>query len=163
MLGIYHIPNLHSPIPHSAIPPDTVLQFILDGLKIRSVASHAAKAVQRVCQKCKSRMAPHFDGLLQVRIPMFTFQFSHSNIFIFAFLCSHSFPYLHSCVPIATFSLSFHIPTFTFPCSHSHIPHNPILNFPFLLFHLPFPVLAYMYAHTHFQSTIFMFTFLHSR
>ncbi|CAI8023945.1 Transportin-3 [Geodia barretti] len=45
---------------------DTVLQFILDGLKIQSVASHAAKAVQKVCQKCRKRMAPHFDGLLQI-------------------------------------------------------------------------------------------------
>ena len=49
---------------------DTVLQFILDGLKIPSVASHAAKAVQSVCEKCKTRMALHFHGLFQVWIPI---------------------------------------------------------------------------------------------
>ena len=46
---------------------DQVLKFILDGLHIPSVASDAAKAVQSVCQKCKGRMAPHFEGLLQVK------------------------------------------------------------------------------------------------
>ena len=45
---------------------DQVLKFILDSLHIPPVASDAAKAVQSVCQKCKERMAPHFEGLLQV-------------------------------------------------------------------------------------------------
>ena len=45
---------------------DQVLKFILDGLHIPAVASEAAKAVHSVCQKCKERMAPHFEGLLQV-------------------------------------------------------------------------------------------------
>ena len=45
---------------------DQVLKFILDGLQIPPVASDAAKAVHSVCQKCKERMAPHFQGLLQV-------------------------------------------------------------------------------------------------
>ena len=47
---------------------DQVLKFILDGLHIPAVASEAAKAVHSVCQKCKERMAPHFEGLLQVII-----------------------------------------------------------------------------------------------
>lgn len=49
--------------------PDTlelVLRFILDGLNILEVATYAAKAVQRVCLKCKQRMAPHIVLLLQV-------------------------------------------------------------------------------------------------
>ena len=49
--------------------PDTlelVLKFILDGLNIPAVATYAAKAVQSVCLKCKQRMAPHIDLLLQV-------------------------------------------------------------------------------------------------
>lgn len=49
--------------------PDTlelVLKFILDGLNIPAVATYAAKAVQSVCLKCKQRMAPHVDLLLQV-------------------------------------------------------------------------------------------------
>ena len=45
---------------------DQVLKFILDGLHIPAVASEAARAVHSVCQKCKERMAPHFEGLLQV-------------------------------------------------------------------------------------------------
>ena len=45
---------------------DQVLKFILDGLHVPAVASEAAKAVHSVCQKCKERMAPHFEGLLQV-------------------------------------------------------------------------------------------------
>lgn len=47
---------------------DQVLKFILDGLHIPAVASEAAKAVHSVCQKCKERMAPHFEGLLQVHV-----------------------------------------------------------------------------------------------
>lgn len=49
--------------------PDTlelVLKFILDGLNIPAVATFAAKAVQSVCLKCKQRMAPHVELLLQV-------------------------------------------------------------------------------------------------
>ena len=90
----YHILSF----PHTSFPrsPDTVLQFILDGLKIQSVASHAAKAVQKVCQKCRKRMAPHFDGLLQVPIP-------HSSCF-------------HSDYP--------HTPMFSF--THSPVPDNPV-------------------------------------
>ena len=30
------------------------------------VASDAANAVRKVCEKCKDRMAAHFDGLVQV-------------------------------------------------------------------------------------------------
>ena len=95
----YHILSFsHTSFPHTSFPrsPDTVLQFILDGLKIQSVASHAAKAVQKVCQKCRKRMAPHFDGLLQVPIP-------HSSCF-------------HSDYP--------HTPMFSF--THSPVPDNPV-------------------------------------
>lgn len=49
--------------------PDTlelVLKFILDGLNIPAVATYAAKAVQGVCLKCKQRMTPHINLLLQV-------------------------------------------------------------------------------------------------
>ena len=45
---------------------DLVLKFVLDGLQIPAVATYAAKAVQNVCLKCKERMAPHIDGLLQI-------------------------------------------------------------------------------------------------
>jgi transportin-3 len=49
--------------------PDTlelVLKFILDGLPIPAVSTYSAKAVQSVCLKCKQRMAPHINLLLQV-------------------------------------------------------------------------------------------------
>lgn len=45
---------------------DLVLRFILDSLQIPAVATYAAKAVQNVCSKCKHRMAPHIDWLLQI-------------------------------------------------------------------------------------------------
>lgn len=45
---------------------DLVLSFILNGLGIPPVATYAAKTVQNVCLKCKQRMAPHMDGLLQI-------------------------------------------------------------------------------------------------
>lgn len=45
---------------------ELVLRFILDGLRIPMVATYAAKAVQSVCLKCKQRMAPHIDLLLEV-------------------------------------------------------------------------------------------------
>lgn len=45
---------------------DQVLKFILDGLRNPPVATEAAKAIHSICQKCQERMAPHFDGLLQV-------------------------------------------------------------------------------------------------
>ena len=59
-------PLLPSFLSLPLLPTDLVLQFILAGLKIPAVATYAAKAVQSVCEKCKDRMAPHFDGLLQV-------------------------------------------------------------------------------------------------
>ena len=64
-----------SDLTYTASPPspsplycilDLVLRFLLDGLRIPPVATQAAKAVQSVCQKCKDKMAPHFDGLVQV-------------------------------------------------------------------------------------------------
>ena len=45
---------------------DLVLSFILNGLNIPEVASFAAKAVQSVCLKCKQRMAPHINWLIQI-------------------------------------------------------------------------------------------------
>ena len=51
---------------------DLVLKFLLDGLHIPAVSSFAAKAVQKVCEKCKDKMALHFNGLLQVRHTHFT-------------------------------------------------------------------------------------------
>ena len=57
---------------------DQVLKFILDGLHIPAVASEAAKAVHSVCQKCKERMAPHFEGLLQVMVLAFLFPIHQS-------------------------------------------------------------------------------------
>ena len=57
------LPNLsHNPPTHT----DLVLRFLLDGLRIPPVATFAAKGVQSVCQKCKEKMAPHFDGVVQV-------------------------------------------------------------------------------------------------
>ena len=50
--------------------PDTlelVLSFIHTSLSMRPVASEAANAVQSVCEKCRSRMGEHFQGLVQVR------------------------------------------------------------------------------------------------
>lgn len=47
---------------------DTVLGFIHSSLQIPPVASDAANAVRKVCEKCKDRMAAHFDGLVQVRL-----------------------------------------------------------------------------------------------
>lgn len=45
---------------------DSVLQFVFFSLNLPAVASFAAKAVQNVCLKCKQRMAPHIDMLLQI-------------------------------------------------------------------------------------------------
>ena len=45
---------------------DTVLGFIHSSLQMPPVASDAANAVRKVCEKCKDRMAAHFDGLVQV-------------------------------------------------------------------------------------------------
>ena len=59
---------------------DQVLKFILDGLHVPAVASEAAKAVHSVCQKCKERMAPHFEGLLQVYNPNINSPFQGSIV-----------------------------------------------------------------------------------
>lgn len=45
---------------------DVVLKFIVDGLRIPTTATYAAKAVQGVCLKCKQRMAPHIDDLVDI-------------------------------------------------------------------------------------------------
>lgn len=45
---------------------DIVLGFMLNSLQMPPVASEAANAVRKVCEKCKDRMAPHFSGLVQV-------------------------------------------------------------------------------------------------
>ncbi len=45
---------------------ELVLSFLMDGLHIPAMASYAASAVQKVCLRCKRKMAPHIDGLLQI-------------------------------------------------------------------------------------------------
>ena len=57
---------LNPPLPHTHT--DLVLRFLLDGLRCPPVATYAAKAVQSICQKCKGKMAQHFDGLVQVSL-----------------------------------------------------------------------------------------------
>lgn len=49
--------------------PDTlqaVLQHVLHGLQDPVLASEAATALQSICTKCRSQMALHFTGLLQI-------------------------------------------------------------------------------------------------
>ena len=43
-----------------------VLQFLMDGLRIPQVSTHAAHALREMCDKCKNEMTPNFDGLLEV-------------------------------------------------------------------------------------------------
>ena len=73
--------SIHLAVRHTAIKlvgelcewierhPDTLqatLNYLLQGLQDPRLASEAATALQAVCSQCRSRMAEHFSGLLQI-------------------------------------------------------------------------------------------------
>ena len=47
-------------------PVDKVLAFILAGLRSRAISTHAAWAIQAICEHCRESMVQNLDGLLQV-------------------------------------------------------------------------------------------------
>ena len=66
--------SLFSPSPLLPSPPlstlcvstDKVLAFILSGLRNRAISTHAAWAIQAICEHCRESMVQNLDGLLQV-------------------------------------------------------------------------------------------------
>ena len=65
-------PSLPSPLLSSPLLPilcvskDKVLAFILSGLRNRAISTHAAWAIQAICEHCRESMVQNLDGLLQV-------------------------------------------------------------------------------------------------
>lgn len=45
---------------------DKVLAFILSGLRNRAISTHAAWAIQAICEHCRESMVQNLDGLLQI-------------------------------------------------------------------------------------------------
>ena len=56
---------------------DPVLQFLLAGLQQPQLATVAANSLQNICSQCRTQMADHFNGLLQIVEAMDTFNVSN--------------------------------------------------------------------------------------
>ena len=55
---------------------DPVLQFLLSGLQHPQLATAAANSLQNISSQCRSHMANHLDGLLQIVQAVDTFSVS---------------------------------------------------------------------------------------
>lgn len=51
---------------YSLFLPDPVLNYLMKGLREKSLASAAAKAIHNICSVCRDHMAQHFQGLLDI-------------------------------------------------------------------------------------------------
>lgn len=60
--------------PH---PLDPTLNFLLTCLQKKPLSTVAANALQNVCSTCKTQMASHFSGLLQIIQAIDTFSISN--------------------------------------------------------------------------------------
>ena len=45
---------------------DPVLNYLMKGLREKTLASVAAKAIHNICSVCRDHMAQHFQGLLDI-------------------------------------------------------------------------------------------------
>ncbi|XP_056311784.1 transportin-3 isoform X2 [Danio aesculapii] len=55
---------------------DTVLNFLMKGLREKPLASAAAKAIHNICSVCRDHMAQHFQGLLDIARSLDSFALS---------------------------------------------------------------------------------------
>lgn len=60
--------------PH---PLDPTLNFLLTCLQKKPLSTVAANALQNTCSTCKTQMASHFSGLLQIIQAIDTFSISN--------------------------------------------------------------------------------------
>ncbi|XP_059842985.1 transportin-3 [Hypanus sabinus] len=56
---------------------DPVLNYLMKGLREKTLASAAAKAIQNICSSCRDHMTQHFEGLLEIVRSLDTFSLSH--------------------------------------------------------------------------------------
>lgn len=62
---------------HNLPLPDPVLNYLMKGLREKTLASAAAKAIQNICSSCRDHMTHHFEGLLEIVRSLDTFSLSH--------------------------------------------------------------------------------------
>lgn len=55
---------------------DSVLNYLMKGLREKPLASAAAKAIHNICSVCRDHMAQHFQGLLEIARSLDSFALS---------------------------------------------------------------------------------------